>query len=186
MQPWQIVVALAVILVAGGTLAWFFARRRRTQELSQQFGPEYRRAVEERGDRDAAERELATRQKRVAEMEIRSLAAEQRDRYARDWRQVQADFVDDPPGAIGAADRLVAEVMGERGYPMGDFEQRAADVSVNHPTVVADYRAAHAIAGRQANGDEVSTEELRQAMVHYRSLFDDLLETQPMEEAAHA
>lgn len=186
MQPWQIIAALAVILVVGGALAWFFARRRRSQQLSEHFGPEYHRAVEQRGDQGAAEEELATRQKRVAEMEIRPLGAEQQERYARDWRAVQASFVDDPTGAIAEADRLVTEVMGERGYPMADFEQRAADVSVNHPTVVADYRAAHAIAGRQASGDEVSTEELRQAMVHYRSLFNDLLETQQVREAAHA
>jgi hypothetical protein len=111
------------------------------------------------------------------------LGADQRDRYGRDWRKVQADFVDDPPGAIGEADRLVAEVMRERGYPMGDFDQQAADVSVDHPTVVSEYRVAHAIAGRQADGEDVSTEDLRQAMMHYRSLFDDLLETQPEGEA---
>ncbi len=182
MQTWQIIVAVVVIVIIGAILAWLFARRRRTQQLSERFGPEYQRTIDESGDRREAERDLSTREKAVHEMDLQPLSADQRDRYGRDWRKAQADFVDDPPRAIGEADRLVGEVMRERGYPMGDFDQQAADVSVNHPTVVSDYRAAHAIAGRQADGDDVSTEELRQAMVHYRSLFDDLLETQQEQE----
>lgn len=174
MQTWQIVAAVVVVVLIGALLAWLFARRQRSRQLAERFGPEYARTVETTGDRGAAERELAARQERMAEVQISELAPAQRERHAAEWDRVQAEFVDDPAGAVAEADRLVAQVMAERGYPMGDFEQRAADVSVNHATVVADYRDAHAIAQRQARG-EASTEELRQAMVHYRSLFADLL-----------
>ena len=169
-------VAIVVAAVIIGAVLWMVTRRRRSAELRQQFGPEYEHAVHEYGGGASAEKELAARAERVDQLRIRPLAAEQSARYANEWRATQTMFVDDPRSAIGQADRLVIEVMEVRGYPMGDFEQRAADVSVDHPQVVSNYRAAHAIAERSQQGD-ASTEDLRQAMVHYRSLFDDLIET---------
>jgi hypothetical protein len=176
---WIILIVVAVLVVAG--VAYYLRdRNRRTQELSGRFGPEYPRTVEETGDRRAAERELAARQERVAKMEIRPLEPEVRQRYADEWRAVQARFVDDPAGSISLADRLVQQVMAERGFETDvDFDRRAADVSVEHAQVVPEYRKAHEIAERHA-ASGVDTEELRQAMVHYRAVFDDLL--QPEEE----
>jgi hypothetical protein len=182
MDPILIVAVIAVLLIAGGA-AWFFMQRQKTERLASRFGPEYQRAVDETGDRRAAEAELESRQKRVSKLDIRLLSSEEHERYVSEWRSVQARFVDDPGDAIGEADRLVGELMEARGYPVGDFDQRAADVSVDHPQVVEEYRAGHAIAERHARG-QVDTEDLRQAMVHYRALFDDLLETEgaePME-----
>jgi hypothetical protein len=175
MQTWQIavIVVVALVVVAVG---WMVVQRQRTQKLSEKFGPEYQRTVEASGDQRAAERELQARTERVKSFEIRALSTEQRDQYLASWKESQAHFVDDPSGAISQADMLVQQVMLARGYPMADFEQRAADISVDHPHVVDEYRAAHNIAERQATGD-VGTEDLRQAMVHYRALFDDLLET---------
>jgi hypothetical protein len=165
------------LLVAIGVAVWLYQQKRRTEDLRSQFGPEYDRAVqEEHGDRRKAEEQLVDRQERVERLQIRSLPPEQREQFAQRWRSCQAQFVDDPQGAIVDADRLVGEVMQARGYPVGDFEQRTADVSVDHPRVVEHYRAAHAIAEQNEQG-ETSTEELRQAMVHYRALFEDLLET---------
>jgi hypothetical protein len=174
METWQIavIVVVALVVVAGG---WMVVQRQRTQKLTEKFGPEYQRTVEASGDQRAAERELQARTERVKSFEIRALSTEQRDQYLASWKESQAHFVDDPPGAISQADMLVQEVMMARGYPMADFEQRAADISVDHPHVLDEYRAAHNIAERQATGG-VETEDLRQAMVHYRALFDDLLE----------
>jgi FtsZ-interacting cell division protein ZipA len=183
MEP--IVIIVAAIVVVAAVVAAFYAwsRSRRTQELSSRFGPEYRRAVEETGDRREAEQELAARQARVERMEIRSLPPEERERYAAEWRSVQARFVDDPSGSISLADRLVQEVMRARGFDIdADFDQRAADVSVHHAQAVSDYRTAHDIAERHAAGG-VPTEELRQAMVHYRAVFDDLLQVETREPA---
>jgi len=166
------IIALALIV------AWLLVERRRTDRLRSRFGSEYRHAVDDTGDRRSAEAELVARQKRVAEFEIRPLSQSQRDRFASTWRDVQAQFVDEPAVAISRADDLIAEVMATRGYPVADFEQRVADVSVDHGNVVEHYRAAHDI----AIGDNAATrdtEELRQAMVHYRALFDDLLEVEP-------
>jgi hypothetical protein len=132
--------------------------------------------MDEYGDKRRAEEELAARQKRVETFHIRSLTAEERSRFSEAWHAVQARFVDDPSGAIVDADQLVKQVMETRGYPMGDFEQRAANISVDHPAVVTNYRAAREIAMENRNGN-VNTEKLRQAMVHYRALFEDLLET---------
>jgi hypothetical protein len=151
-------------------------RNRRTEQLQSRFGPEYDRALETHHDQREAERELEHRAERVEHLNIRSLTPAERDRYAGLWQTTQARFVDDPAGATAEADQLVGEVMAERGYPVGDFEQRAADVSVKHPHVVEHYRAAHTIAVRSARGD-VDTEDLRQALMHYRELFEDLLET---------
>lgn len=176
MQTWMIAVIVVVALAVVVGALWAWSRQRRTERLTRQYGPEYEAAIEERGDRAAAERELESRMQRVRKLDIVPLSAEQRDRFAEEWRSTQADFVDDPSGSIAKADRLVQEVMAARGYPTGDFDQRAADVSVDHPQVVAEYRAAHEIATRHAS-DGVDTEELRRALVHYRALFADLLET---------
>jgi hypothetical protein len=173
---WGIVIAAAAIVVA----VWLLLRRRRTEQLRHRFGSEYERAVREKGDVRTAEATLEARQARVEKLHIRPLPADDAARFAREWRNVQTQFVDDPKGAITKADRLVAEVMHARGYPVGDFEQRVEDISVDHPDVVRNYRAAHDIAEDHARG-RASTEDLRQAMVHYRALFTDLLGSQPAE-----
>jgi hypothetical protein len=165
-------VAALVLLIA---LVWVMQRRRRVH-LRRRFGPEYDRAVRTHKNLRAAELELEERQRRVARLEIHPLTTSDAHRFAESWRTVQRRFVDDPAGAVGDADRLVTEVMQARGYPLGDFERRAADISVDHPRVVANYRAAQVIAERRHRG-ESSTEDLRQALVHYRELFADLLET---------
>ena len=169
------IVAIVVGLAVVGLVAWYLWQRRRTGDLRARYGPEYSRAVSETGDRRRAEAELLKRQERVEHLDIRPLTAEQRDRFVEQWRAVQARFVDDPKGAVTDADRLVEEVMKARGYPVAEFDQRAADLSVHHPRVVENYRAARDIALRHRRG-EASTEDLRQAMVYYRELFQDLLE----------
>jgi hypothetical protein len=161
-------------LVAGGVLVWYL-QRQRSVRLRERFGPEYERTHAKVGDIQRTEAVLAAREKRVAKFHIRPLDAAQAARVADVWRHVQALFVDDPKGAIREADHLVNEVMTARGYPMADFDQRAADVSVDHPIVVEHYRAARAIAVRNDAG-QANTEDLRQAIIHYRALFEDLLE----------
>ena len=171
-----ILIAVGAALVLG-VAAWQVAAKRRTARLRGRFGPEYDRAVDRSGgSRGDAESELAERERRREELQIRPLSRASRERYGESWRDVQAEFVDDPEGAIQRADSLVMSAMSERGYPTDDFEQRAADVSVDHPDVVENYRAAHAIARSNARG-EANTEELRQAMRHYRTLFEELLAT---------
>jgi len=165
------VVIIAILIAA----VWWYSMRQRSEKLRERFGPEYERTVAEKGDTRRAENELTARQKRVSQLDIRPLAADERRRFNDEWRAVQARFVDDPSTAVGDADALVGRVMEARGYPVGDFEQRAADVSVDHPTVLEHYRAAHAVALRHAQG-QASTEDLRQAMVNYRALFAELLE----------
>jgi hypothetical protein len=176
MSVTAIVVGLIVLVAIVAIAAWYFTQQRRRTELRQQFGPEYDHAVERYGERGRAEEALSKRTERVAALHIHSLSSEESGRYGDRWRQVQTRFVDDPERAIGDADRLCGEVMQARGYPMGDFEQRAADISVDHPQVVEHYRAAHAVAGDAEQG-HATTEDLRQAMVHYRTLFEDLIET---------
>jgi hypothetical protein len=174
-----VVIALVVLLVAAiGVAAWLFRQNRRTQQLREDFGPEYGRAVRTYGDRGRAEAELQSRKERVEQLHLRRLSPEDQGRFAEAWRSVQARFVENPAAATRDADRLVAETMQARGYPVGDFERRAADISVDHPKVVENYRAAHAIALRNERG-EASTEDLRQAMIHYRALFEELLEAGP-------
>lgn len=175
---WIIIVVAAAILVAGAVAAYIARKNQteRTEQLRDRFGPEYDRAVSERGEQRAAEEELSERERKREQLDIVPLTPEARDKYAGSWRDVQTQFVDDPEGAVKDADRLVTDVMRERGYPMDDFEQRAADISVDHPQVVENYRAGHAIYLQQRNG-EGETEELRQAFVHYRALFEELLET---------
>ncbi len=170
-------IALAVVIAVVAIVAIFAVlfRKRRSQQLKDLFGPEYDRAVQLRGDRAKAELELLNREKRVDGFSIKPLLPAARDRFAEEWLAVQSRFVDDPVVAVTDADSLVNRVMTERGYPMADFEQRAADVSVTHPAVVQNYRAARTIVMRYERS-EVSTEDLRQAMVHYRALFDELLD----------
>lgn len=172
----SVVLLLVIVIVAAVVAFWLFSQRRKSEELKERFGPEYEHAVQEHGERGRAEEALAARAERVEQLHIRPLPPEQSARYGESWRSVQSRFVDEPTAAIAEADRLISEVMQTRGYPMGDFEQRADDISVDHPRVVENYRAAHAIAGRTGSG-EASTEDMRQAMVHYRSLFDELIET---------
>jgi len=171
-----IVVAVVVIVAVIAVGLWMYSQQRRSKELQSHFGPEYDRAIEEHGDRKQAEEDLAARRQHVEKLYIRPLTADERDRFADEWRTTQANFVDDPVAAINQADSLVSEVMKTRGYPITDFEARAADISVDHPRVVENYRAAHAIAAASGNSD-ADTEDLRQGLVHYRALFDELLET---------
>jgi hypothetical protein len=174
MATWiWVIIAIAAVLVVAAVL-WQTMARRRTAQLRGRFGPEYDRTVDERDSRRAAEADLRSRVERRQELDIQPLAPATRDRYARSWQVVQAEFVDDPSGAIAGADRLVSSVMADRGYPMDDFDQRAADVSVDHPHVVEHYHAAHAVATASRSGD-ATTEQLRRGMQHYRSLFEELL-----------
>lgn len=169
-----IAVLVVVAVVVVGVLVYLGLRKRRTDELRQHFGPEYDRALKESGDRARAEETLERRRKRVESLRIRPLSKEDNARFTESWARVQTRFVDDPRGAVTEADQLVGELMTKRGYPVADFEQRAEDISVNHPGVVDNYRTAHKIALRHAKG-EASTEDLRQATIHYRSLFENLL-----------
>jgi hypothetical protein len=173
-----VVIVLVIALIAAiGAVIWLYTRNKRTEALQDRFGPEYDRALSTHHDQGKAERELKEREERVDHLNIRPLDSEERDRFAARWQTVQAQFVDDPTSATDDADELVGEVMATRGYPVGDFEQRAADVSVHHPRVVEHYRAAHEIAVRNSRGD-ADTEQLRQALVHFRALFEDLLEVE--------
>jgi len=174
-----VVVAVVAVLAIGAMMYWAAQQKRereRSRELRRSFGPEYERAVRDSGSRKQAESELALRRQRVEALNIKPLSREDCDRFSESWMSTQAQFVDDPAGAVRDADRLVTEVMQTRGYPVGEFEQRAADISVDHADVVENYRRAHTIAQAQERG-EASTEDLRQAMVCYRELFNDLLET---------
>jgi FtsZ-interacting cell division protein ZipA len=180
MPTWAwILIAIGVVLVVA-VLAWNTYASRRRKGLQETFGPEYDRTVADAPTRREAESDLSERQKRREELEITPLEPEARDRYAEEWRHAQERFVDDPAAAVTDADRLIQKVMGERGYPVEDFDQRAADVSVDHPEVVSNYRAAHGISTANERG-KASTEDLRTAMVHYRALFLELLEQQPAE-----
>jgi hypothetical protein len=179
-QTMAVVAVLILALLAVG--AWLYTRKRQSDRLIQRFGPEYGRAVDAMGSRAKAESELRTREKRVEKLDIVPLAPADAARFSQDWKALQGRFVDNPKGVLMEADQLVRDLMGKRGYPMGDFESRAADISVDHPTVVEHYRAAQAIALRDRRG-EADTEELRKAVVHYRALFDDLLEVRQGEPA---
>jgi len=172
-----IIVVLAIIVIAALIIA---RRRQRSTHLKQQFGPEYERVLHEKGNASKAEAALAEREERVHKLTIRELPATERAAYADEWAAVQRRFVDDPSMAVNEADRLVNRVMNARGYPMADFDQRADDVSVNYPGVVQNYRSARDIVVRHSSG-RASTEDLRQAMVYYRSLFDELLGTRAVE-----
>lgn len=173
------ILLIVVALLAIGAAVWMFIQKKRTQDLRSKFGPEYDKAIGTHGDRSHAESDLEKREKRVAKFNIRSLREEERVKYAEDWRVEQSLFVDDPRAAVKHADLLVQDVMKRRGYPVSDFDQNAEDLSVDHPRVVENYRIAHEIAIRDSRGQS-STEDLRKAMVSYRSLFEDLLE-QPVD-----
>jgi FtsZ-interacting cell division protein ZipA len=167
-------IVIAAIFIVGLLLvAWIVSRRRRTELLQDRFGPEYERTVRHIGT-SRAEADLIEREKRVQRLPLRELTAEEQERFVSEWRAVQSRFVDTPEQAMTEADRLVDQLMQARGYPVADFEQRAADISVDHPRVVDNYRAARHIASRYQRG-EATTEDLRKAILYYRSLFDDLL-----------
>ena len=174
MNSAQILVLVLVVLALIAVVAIAFAfRKRRSQQLRERFGPEYDRVVSREGEVRKGEQVLEFRQKHREKFKVRPLSANDRASYMQRWQQVQARFVDDPQGAVTVADSLVTEVMQARGYPITDFEQRAADLSVDHPVVVENYRAAHDIALRHSRG-QASTEDLPKALVHYRSLFEAL------------
>lgn len=172
-QGTMIAIVVGVLVLAA--LAWLVSQRKRSEQLRARYGPEYERTVNELGDKRRAESELVKRQERVAAFEIRALSAQQLNGYLEQWRAAQTHFVDDPKRAVLDADALVDEVMLARGYPMSEFDQRVADLSVHHPRVVDNYRSARDIAQRHKAG-KATTEDLRRAMVYYRDLFQDLLE----------
>jgi hypothetical protein len=176
MSTTQIAIAIVFFVVVVAAISfWLFARKRRTEKLRTRFGgAEYSRAVKEGGSQRKAEAALDERAARVEALQIRPLAPGDRARFIETWAKVQARFVDGPGGAVTDADQLLGDVMSTRGYPVSDFEQRAADISVDHPLVLANYRAAHEAALRQTGG-HATTEELRQAMIHYRTLFEELV-----------
>jgi hypothetical protein len=185
MDP-KLIGLVAVVIVVIAVLAWMYVRKRRTSraQLRQRFGPEYERAVRTHGSERRAEAKLADREKRVGTMKIRELDATEREHFSAQWVSLQARFVDYPKGAVTEAGELVSSLMQARGYPVTDFDQRAADISVDHPKVVENYRSAHAIALRLGSG-EASTEDLRSAMIYYRSLFEELVQM-PLETKAVA
>ena len=172
---WVLIAAVLVVVVLA-VMFWQAVGRRRTGELQQQFGPEYDRTVGNAESKRAAEAELQAREERRNQLEIRPLSQSARDRYLQTWQTVQSQFVDDPSTAVVSAGSLIESVMAERGYPVEDLEQRAADISVDHPYVVENYRQGNRLAKAGANGGTASTEDLRQAMRHYRALFDELVE----------
>src|SRR5580658_604077 len=176
LDPKFIMLAGVVILVIA-VLAWLYVqkRRRTTAGLRQKFGPEYERAVQKHGSERKAEAKLADRQERVEKLNIRDLDPMERERFSKQWESVQSRFVDSPRGAVAEADDLVSSLMKTRGYPVSDFDQRAADISVGHPRVVENYRSAHEIVLRSGK-DAATTEDLRMAMIHYRSLFEELMQ----------
>jgi len=174
MATWIWIVIIAAIVIVVALIAWAATRKRRTDELRQRFGPEYDRALSRDGGRKEGESELRERVERHEALDIQPLSPDVASRYQQEWRDVQARFVDAPDESLRRADGLITEVMQRRGYPMSDFEQRSADLSVDHAQTVQDYRAAHAVSMQTSRG-QASTEDQRQAMVHYRALFDDML-----------
>jgi hypothetical protein len=175
MTPTYLIIAVVLILVImGAIMAPMFARRKRSQRFQNKYGPEYDRTVQTAGNEKKAQAELDGRQKHVDTLDIRPLSLSERERYQAEWTAIQAKFVDQPGQATVEADHLIMEVMKVRAYPVSDFDQRAADVSVNYPTLVSNYRAAREIAIKNQQ-HTATTEELRQALIYYRSLFDELL-----------
>jgi type VI protein secretion system component VasK len=174
MPEWIWIFIALLVVVAVVVVGWSLSRRKRSARLKEHFGPEYERTVGELGEQRAAEADLLQREKKRKKLDIISLTPVARQEHEATWHKVQTEFVDAPQDAVGRAERLVTRVMRERGYPIDDFDQRAADISVDHPDIVENYRSAHAIYASQHNGD-ISTEQARQAFVHYRALFDRLL-----------
>jgi hypothetical protein len=179
-----IVIAVVALVLLAGLGLWYYTRQRKDQDLRGKFGPEYHRTRAREGGKAEAEAELRRREKRVSKFHIRELTEDERVRFSKRWRAVQASFVDTPAESVLEADHLIGQVMAARGYPVDDFEERAADLSVNYPDLVKNYRSAHAVALSSRRG-EAETEDLRQAFVEYRALFAELLETagRQMEEA---
>jgi hypothetical protein len=175
LDPKVVIFLSAALIVIASVLVWLYVRNRRraTADLRQKFGPEYDRAVLAHGSERKAESQLEDREKRVEKLRIRDLDPMEHERYSKRWAAVQSGFVDSPKGAVAEADDLVSSVMKIRGYPVSEFDQRAADISVDHPRVVENYRSAHEIALRLGK-DQATTEDLRTAMIHYRSLFEEL------------
>jgi hypothetical protein len=173
----QVIIPVAVLVVIAAVLVWLYVRNRRhtTAGLRQKFGSEYDREVLAHGSERKAESKLEDREKRVDKLKIRDLDRTERERFSKQWESVQSRFVDSPRGAVVEADDLVSTVMKTRGYPVSDFDQRAADISVDYPRVVENYRSAHEIALRLGK-DQAATEDLRTAMIHYRSLFEELVQ----------
>jgi hypothetical protein len=171
---WVLIVIVAVVVVAGIVAAAL--KSRRTRSLQGRFGPEYDRVAADAPSRREAESELRAREKHHDELDIKPLDPRDRDRFRARWQDVQAEFVDDPEASVGQADMLIQEVMRTRGYPVDDFETRSADLSVDHPEVVENYRAARGIAVANERG-KATTEDLRHAVQHYRALFDVLVES---------
>jgi hypothetical protein len=193
---WIVIGLIVVVLVVAVVAAYVVRQQRRRAELRETFGTEYERAVAREGDVRRGESDLIARRERREKLDIRPLSPSSRDAYARTWEQTQARFVDDPADALRQADTLIIAVMQERGYPMDDFEQRADDISVDHPDVVQHYRSAHDVSTRvddhrdvstvssESNVSSVSTEDMRQGFVHYRALFEQLLESDGSERQA--
>jgi hypothetical protein len=184
----KLIALVAAVIVIIAVLAWLYVRKRRstTQDLRQKFGPEYDRAVLTHGSERKAQSKLEDREKRVEKLNIRDVDPTEHERFSKRWEAVQSRFVDSPKGAVAEADDLVSSVMKARGYPVSDFDQRAADISVDHPRVVENYRSAHGIALRVGK-DAATTEDLRTAMIHYRSLFEELAQVPaPVEKKAVA
>jgi hypothetical protein len=167
-----IAIAVAIALLVGGSFGMLLGRRQRTKRLQEKFGPEYERTVHELGDQRQAEHELESRLNHVRALEIRPLSAEEIDRFTSEWQETQAAFVDEPSVAMQVADHIIAKVMKAKGYPVEDFEQQVADISVDYPNLAMDYRGLHLIAIKDEN---VGTEEMRQAMLHGRALFKNLV-----------
>jgi hypothetical protein len=181
-QQWLVVLAaVAIVVVALIALVASRSSKRRHAQLKQRFGPEYERAVAQHGSEDKADRELIAREKRIHKLHLRALPETERVQFSEDWRNVQARFVDDPSGAVQAADDLIQAVMLARGYSSKDFDQRVEDLSVEHASVIEHYRSARELAEANREG-RANTEELRQAFVHYRALFADVLDQKQAEQ----
>src|SRR5215210_5651197 len=180
----QLILVAVIFLILGGVIAMALMRVQRTKRLKERFGPEYERTMNEIGDKRQAESDLDARLAHVNTLNIRPLTAEEGNRFALEWQATQTEFVDEPLASLQKADRLIREVMKAKGYPVEEFEQRAADISVDYPDLVTDYRGLHLIAVKE-DDDQVSTEEMRQAMVHGRALFENLVRKENDEEVIH-
>jgi hypothetical protein len=176
MPSWAWIVIVVAAIVVTAAVVWAAMKSRRSRALQDRFGPEYERTVRATDNKREAEAELAARAERRDGLDIRPLTPAARERYLVQWQEVQARFVDDPEGAVRDSDMLIQSAMRDRGYPVDDFEQRAADISVDHPHVVENYRHGHRLADASARGDG-TTEDLRQAMQHYRALFEELVDS---------
>ncbi len=181
LTTWMPYLIAAAIVIFAALVIWAATTNIRSMRLKKKFGPEYDYALEKTGDRHTAESDLQQRQKRVQELDIKPLEEKDKTRYHDEWVEIQAEFVDDPQKSITSANRLITEVMIARGFPVADFDQRAADLSVLHPDFVTNYRKAHEIASENQDGG-ASTEKLRQAMIYYHAIFDEILETYHIEE----